>query len=163
MSKKITSSDLRSSNISGSSWAKDLLSGKAGKAANQSAEKNHLYDYFKKSLKESGGSTTMAIAKTMGYLKRDSEFSGSEIMQIKSGLKEKGYFVPGYSIGPEQKRAGDDVAKELQARRDRIEKIAARGKEVKQEVKSETRKYFSSSKAEKRSVASSFFSSRPRF
>lgn len=163
MTKRITSSDLRSSEIEGSSWAKDLLSGNAGKAVNQSVEKKHLYDYFKKSLKESGGNTTAAIARTVGYLKRDTEFSGSEIMQLKRGLKEKGYFVPGYSINPKEKKAEEVRREDPRDVRGRIEKVAARGEEVKKELGKELGNYFSSSKARSRSKISSFFGSRPRF
>lgn len=154
---------MRSSNVSGSRWAKDLLSGKAGKAADNFVEKKHLYEYFRKSLKESGGSTTRAIAKTMGYLKKDSEFSGSEISQVKSGLKEKGYYVPGYTINPEEKKDKNTAVRNLANERKRREEVAARGEEVKKEVGKELGNFFSSSKARNRSKISSFFGSRPRF
>jgi hypothetical protein len=163
MVKKIFSRDVKYSKAKYSPWAKDLLSGKAGKAANLPIEKKKLYGYFKQSLGEAKGNTTLAIAKTMGYLKKDSEFNTQEVFQIKAGLKEKGYTVPGYSIKPVEKMASETGFKKPSNNRSRIEEIAARGSEVKREVGKEIGRYFSSSKAAKKSTASSFFSSRPRF
>jgi hypothetical protein len=164
MVKKLCSRDVKYTKVAYSPWAKDLLAGKAGKAANLPIEKKRLYDYFKKSLKESKGNTTVAIARTMGYLKKDSEFSSQEIMGVKSGLREKGYYVPGYSISAREKAVKDAGVKNPQDDRGRrLEEIAARGGEVKKEVGKELGRYFSSSKAPKKSAAASFFSSRPRF
>lgn len=157
MPRKIMSSDLSSTDVSGSSWAKDLFSGKAGKAANQSGEKKRLYGYFQKAYKESGGNTTVAIAKTMGYLKKDPEFSGSEILQVKSGLKEKGYFVPGYSLSPEKekKAAENKTSEEPSSSRSWREEIRAKGREKQKESMSLR------PSSEKKSF--SIFQSRPRF
>jgi len=164
MVKRLFAKDIEKfSNVGKSPWAKKVISGKVAGSANRLVEKKHLYSYFQKAILESKGNTTAAIARTMGYLKKDSQFSQGELLQIKRGLRDEGYFVPGYSIRPGEETAKDTGAKSHPDDRSQHEEIAARGREVKKEVGKELGRYVSSSRAVKKSTTASFFSSRPRF
>jgi hypothetical protein len=76
----------------------NLFNTSAGLAANQKMERATLVTALKTGISSYPGNPTKAIALAMGIIEKNPSFSRPEILEIKKGLKECGFFVPRNSI-----------------------------------------------------------------